>query len=91
MPTERLDWLEVLLKNPPTDYLTTDDSDVLALVRAGYLEAVHCWNDLMLTWDTRYVLTLSGAAWCAGEPYARLHSAWRKRLAKALEREGEAA
>lgn len=92
MPTN-LDtsWLEVLLNSPPVDYIRNDTADVLALVRAGYLSPVHCYNDFMLVWDTVYVLTERGAVWTAGEPFARVHSAWRRRLAGALANDSEAA
>lgn len=96
MPTDTLTYL---LSNPPAYELHADCTPVIdALVGAGYLERQTRLVELMVdSWqlpdgvDVTYVLTLSGAALAAGEPYARLHSAWRKRLAKALEREDAAA
>lgn len=79
MPTDFI-WLDVLLKSQPDDYLTNDDSAVIALVRTGLLEAVHCWNEFMQTWDTRYVLTAAGAH-LAAESGARVHAGWKAQLA----------
>lgn len=81
MPTDTT-WLDYLLSNAPGYPIRNDDDTVLALVDAGYLQRHADPMPWLPGYDVWFTLTLAGAQRAIDEPLARVHSAWRRRLAE---------